>query len=274
MEDLEILEMEGGNTKTPSIKQEKKQSNQLLSWFFTWNNYEIADIEILETFFNELCFKYCFQQETGENGTPHLQGIITLKKRARWSEFGLPKEIHWEKPQHVTKSYEYCSKIETRTGKVFCKNYTPLYGNIDLITPNKKWQLKILDIIHEKPDIRKVYWFWSEKGGVGKSQFCKYLLVKHHCVFIDEGKKGDIMHCIMVSDMNNKNIVIFDVPRDNGNKVSYKSIESIKNGMIFSSKYESGYKIFNSPHLIVFANCEPEYSSLSEDRWVVENIDE
>ena len=100
------------------------------------------------------------------------------------------------------------------------------------------------------------------------------MLVKMQCVFIDEGKKADIMCCIMNHDMNIKNIVIFDVPRDNGNKVSYKSIESIKNGVIFSSKYESGYKIFNSPHVIVFANCEPEYSSLSSDRWVVKNIDE
>jgi hypothetical protein len=93
-----------------------------------------------------------------------------------------------------------------------------------------------------------------------------------NCVFIDEGKKADIMYSIMEADMDKCNSVIFDIPRDNGNKVSYKSIESIKNGMVYSPKYESKHKLFNSPHLICFANCEPEFEKLSNDRWVVEEI--
>jgi len=44
--------------------------------------------------------------------------------------------------------------------------------------------------------------------------------------------------------------------------------------MIYSSKYEGGYKLFNSPHVIVFANAEPKYEALSGDRWKVFNIDE
>jgi hypothetical protein len=274
---LEILETSELSNIIDINSEVKKQSTQLMNWFFTFNNYTLADIEILETFFKQLCFKYCFQQEIAPStGTPHLQGIISLKKRARWSEFGLPKKISWFKPRNVTHCYLYCSDIRKRDpeGKVFYMNFTPKTGNLKLINPTKWWQIEILNIITEEPDERKVYWYWSNKGGIGKSQFCKYLLVKNDCVFIDEGKKADIMHCVMSHNMDLKNIVIFDVPRDNGNKVSYKSIESIKNGMIFSSKYESGYKIFNSPHLFVFANVEPDYSCLSDDRWVVKNIDE
>lgn len=272
---LETLETKDfGNTKiqNPSIK---KQSIQRINHRFTFFDYTKEDINLLETFFKEMCFKYCFQEEKcPTTDREHLQGVFSLKKRARWQELGLPNTIHFDKCDKPTFAYEYCSKIATRNGKIYYMNFEPKVPCIDLIEPNKPWQQEILNIIETKPDTRKVYWYWSIKGGVGKSQFCKYLLVKHKCVFIDEGKKSDIMHCIMTSNMIDKNIVIFDVPRDNGNKISYKSIESIKNGMIFSSKYESGYKIFNSPHLIVFANCEPEYSSLSDDRWVVKNIDE
>ena len=39
---------------------------------------------------------YAFQEETGEQGTPHLQGIISLKKKMRDTEFNLPSKIHWE----------------------------------------------------------------------------------------------------------------------------------------------------------------------------------
>lgn len=95
-----------------------------------------------------------------------------------------------------------------------------------------------------------------------------------NCVFIDEGKKGDLMNCIFNQDMDKDNtIVVFDIPRDNGNNVSYKSIESIKNGMIFNSKYETGYKLFNPPHLIVFANSPPDKSRLSSDRWKITQLD-
>lgn len=271
-ETLETLEREGGNTKTPSLL-EKKQTTQRVHWFFTWNNYQKEDIETLETFFRDICSKYCFQEETGKCGTPHLQGTISLKKRARWEEFGLPKVIHWEKVAHLTLSYLYCSKEESRTGKVFTMNYK-IPKKLKFITPDKPWQIEILKIIETEPDDRLVYWFWSKAGGIGKSQFAKLLVAKHDSLFFEEGKKSDIMNLIFNADMDEKSCCVIDVPRANGNNVSYKSIESIKNGMIYSSKYEGGYKLFNSPHVIVFANAEPKYEALSKDRWKVFNIDE
>ena len=66
-----------------------KQTNARMHWFFTFNNYNSEDINILRKVFNELCYMYAFQEETGESGTHHLQGIISMKKRARWTEFGL-----------------------------------------------------------------------------------------------------------------------------------------------------------------------------------------
>lgn len=260
-----------GNT-TNTSPSGKKQCNQLLHWFFTFNNYEDRDLEIMASFFDDRCNRYCFQEEIGENGTKHLQGIISLKSRARWSEFGLSKKIHWEKPKDLAGAYDYCSKDATMAGRRFTKGFTPK-KKLKLITPNKWWQIDLINILAQEPDERKVYWYWSEKGGVGKSSFCKFLVAMKNAVFIDEGKKADIMHRIMEADMDTQNIVILDVPRGNGNNISYKSIESIKNGLIFSPKYESKQKLFNSPHVVVFANCEPEYSQFSEDRWVVVNID-
>jgi len=262
------------STELAPPPSQKKQPIQCINWCFTWNNYQKEDIETLETFFKHLCYKYCFQEETGEKGTPHLQGVISLKKRGRWTEFGLPKTIHWEKCKHVTKAYIYCSKEESRTGKVFTLNFSAPKP-LKLLNENLfyDWQKQIIEIIEEEPDERKVYWFWSKEGKKGKSSFAKYLVAKKAALFFEEGKKADIMKLIFDADMDNKNIVVIDIPRANGNNVSYKSIESIKNGMIYSSKYEGGYKLFNPPHLIVFSNEPPELEKLSEDRWNIFNID-
>lgn len=60
-------------------KTSPPQPNQLKNWFFTFNNYTEADIEILESKFKKICKKYLFQKEIGHNNKiPHLQGNITL----------------------------------------------------------------------------------------------------------------------------------------------------------------------------------------------------
>lgn len=268
--DLETLEISNGNTEQHS----KSQPTQWKHMCFTWNNYTENDIEILETTFKTFCYMYCFQEETGANGTKHLQGVISLYKRARWSEFGLPKAIHWEKTRNVTASYLYCSKTETRTGKIFTHNYT-VKKELKILDEKSfyDWQTKVIDIISQPPDDRAVYWFWSTAGRTGKSTFAKYLVAKKNALFFEEGRKADIMKLIFDADLDDKNLIVIDIPRANRNKVSYKSIESIKNGMIYSSKYEGGYKLFNSPHVIVFANEPPDEEQLSADRWHIFCID-
>lgn len=270
-ETLETLPEVGGNTNNPP----PPQPNQLMHWFFTWNNYEEGDIETLETFFNEFCHKYCFQREIGANGTHHLQGVISMYKKSRWTEFGLPKAIHWEKVQHITKSYIYCSKIESRMPGTlpYCKNYQ-YTKPLEIITVLKPWMEDIINIVQQPADRRKVHWRWESVGGTGKSSFSKYLCHKYNAIYIDEGKKSDIINLIYkLKTINEHSIIVIDVPRDNGNNVSYKAIEQIKNGMICNTKYETGMRLFNSPHIIIFSNFPPELSKLSKDRWDVVELE-
>jgi len=50
-------------------------------------------------------------------------------------------------------------------------------------------------------------------------------------------------------------------------------LESIKNGLIVNTKYETGSKLFNSPHIIVFSNMSPDVSAMSMDRWKIICLD-
>lgn len=271
---LEILETgEGGNTITPSPSP-AKQSLQHIHHTFTWNNYPIEAIETLKALFNFIAYDYIFQEEKGESGTPHLQGVVSLKKRMRWSEFGLPKDIHWEKVKHVPLCYEYCSRASKRHGNCWSLKY-PIPLKLKLLDEANfyEWETNIVNYIKTEPDDRTICWLWSEKGDIGKSTFCKYLAYTFNAILCGKGQYSDIMNIMFKANMDKTKLVVFDLPRNNGNKISYSALESIKNGLIVNTKYETGSKLFNSPHIIVFANMPPEMEKMSMDRWKIICLD-
>ena len=53
----------------------------------------------------------------------------------------------------------------------------------------------------------------------------------------------------------------------------FSSIESLKNGLLFSGKYESGQLVTPNPHVIIFSNwLPPNPRKLSRDRWNIFRI--
>lgn len=265
-----------GNTnhQPPAIKAPKRP-NQLKYWCFTYNNYKVEDLETLETKFKEICVVYCFQQEKGENGTPHLQGAIHLKKEMRWSEFGLPDGIHWEPMRDQKGAFEYCRKEDTRDGKVFTNMKIPEPPEpLVVITALREWQKQVVTWFDESADDRTINWIWEETGGVGKSVLAKYLYDNKNVVFISGGRTQDIMMAIKEHKViDSKTIVVFNIPRAHKKKISYESLEMIKDGLIFSSKYEVSARRFNAPHILVFANFPPDkIDTLSLDRFKEYNI--
>lgn len=114
-----IRDGEGGNTISPSPVV-KLQQNQYQYWCFTYNNYEIEQIERLEQIFKHCCLWYVFQEEIGEKGTPHLQGTIYLKKKERLTAMlKIDQKIHWEATKCVSASIAYCNKKDTAIGNVY-----------------------------------------------------------------------------------------------------------------------------------------------------------
>ena len=98
--------------------------------------------------------------------------------------------------------------------------------------------------------------------------------MKHDALFCDGGKKADIINLVFNNDMDTCNTIIWDIPRVNRNAVSYAAIEAIKNGLVCNTKYETGVKVFNPPHIIIFANFPPDLDedNLSKDRWMITEL--
>lgn len=267
----EVVGEIGNTNQSPQQpKKAKKQPVQRLIWFFTFNNYCIEQIEIIESRFRQICSKYVFQEEEGSNGTRHLQGNIWLKKKMRYSEFKLPKEMHWEGTRNEDAALGYCMKDDTRVGEIYKWGFPK---EIKIIDELKDWQREIELKFLEEPDDRTINWYWEDVGNVGKSVFTKYMVVKHKCCFCDGGKKADLVNLIFNTNMDECRAIIFDIPRANAGNVSYSTLEAIKNGLVCNTKYETGVKAFNPPHVFVFANAPPsDESKLSEDRWNIVNI--
>ena len=203
--------------------------------------------------------------------------------------------IHWEPIKHGwAKCVEYCSKLDTRADgpwhssdvKIPACNLDPKKGIIDPLDGANLyvWQCWVEHILKTRPDDRTVYWFWEARGNCGKSAMVKHIYLKYwDKVVIATGKGNDVRNQVNrhVNGDPNKGIdgkpleiALLDFSRSIEDFVSYETIEQIKNGLLYSGKYEGGVCCFNTPHVICFANFEPDVSKLSADRWVIIEIDD
>lgn len=91
-------------------------SKRLRNFVFTWNNYpEDHHSRLKEK--REIAF-IVYQEEVGENGTPHLQGYIELKNQTAFSK--VRKWFKWHIEKRLGSQQEaidYCSKSDTKVGE-------------------------------------------------------------------------------------------------------------------------------------------------------------
>lgn len=87
------------------------------AWCFTLNNYTVEDISQIQRFGGILVM----QEEMGEKGTPHLQGVIRFNEKKSFGQMRdlgafLSKPWHLEVCKNWIASRQYCSKESTRIG--------------------------------------------------------------------------------------------------------------------------------------------------------------
>lgn len=272
---------EEGNTEPlPNTRRSR-------GWCFTLNNYTENERKDIEQWLLPSAHQYIVGEEVGEQGTPHLQGYVYVENKMSLKQMKakIPR-AHFEVAKDTPKQNRaYCSK----DGK-FIEHWNPekespeqklkkrkehalkRYENIEW----KPWQADVLEKLSQPADDRTVYWVYDAKGGNGKSFLCKYLYLTRN-VIIADGKKDNIFNQmnIKVNEQGlEPEIVMLDIPRCGQAYMNYGVIEQIKNGLIYSGKYEGGDVIFDAPHIIIFANFEPDYAQFTSDRWNVINLDE
>ncbi len=237
-------------------------------WFLTQNNYTDEHITLLTQYITKYAIKGMFQEEKGKEGTPHLQGFFILKNATSNTTLYKRFPTMYIRP---LKSEEgaaaYCQKDETYTGGIrMVHGYTVVD---DPIKEPSAWQRKILRKIQEEPNPREITWVVDLDGNQGKTSLAKHICLKNDDAIYVGGKAADVKYAIaqMIEKGKPPRIVLFDFPRSCKDYISYQGIEEVKNGIFFSGKYEAGMVMFNTPHVICFANQAPEYEKMSLDRW-------
>lgn len=271
---------DNNGTQTPGAKSAKR-GPQGDRWLLTCFEVEKKD-QLLESLEDLACKCYIIGEEIcPSTGNSHLQGYAEFNRRVRPRELKALQgyKIHWGdkegKPCYKgsprKNMVNYCAK----DGKYTAVRCRPA-RKMNLITPDRWWQKEILEQISKEPDDRTIHWYWCEKGGTGKTSFCKYLTMKHGGVPVC-GKGADVRNGICSYYKENgetPDLVIFPIPRSHGAEyVSYEAIENIKDMYFYSGKYEGGAVCGPCPHLYVFANFPPEKERMTSSRWHIVQID-
>ncbi|KAH3697560.1 hypothetical protein DPMN_085063 [Dreissena polymorpha] len=97
---------------------------------------------------------------------------------------------------------------------------------------------------------------------IAKTYLGQYLAAMHGAIVLENGHTKDLS-----SAYNAEPIVVFNYPRSQEGSINYHFLELLKDGCIFSSKYESRVKTFTPPKVVCFANFPPMRDALSADRW-------
>lgn len=154
----------------------------------------------------------------------------------------------------------------------FCQDYIadhvprPILEDHDL----RVWQADLRERLKGEPDRRSIVFVVDTVGNQGKSWFARWFAKEHErCQVMQPGKKADMAYALD----SNIRVLFLDAPRSKqGEFIHYDFLEQIKDGMVFSTKYESRMKHLNLCHVVVLMNEPPDMTKLSEDRYVIINL--
>lgn len=127
------------------------------------------------------------------------------------------------------------------------------------------WQQHVIDWLHPaNADDRHILWVYDPAGNRGKSRLARHLVLEHGAIIL-EGRVQD-----MAYSYNREPIVVMDLSRAQleNTKHLYAFAEKLKNGMIYSTKYEPEMKIFKPPHVVFFSNVSWDRDLWTNDRVV------
>lgn len=248
-------------------------------WLLTINNYTEEDLNTI-TQETKKAKAWVWQKEEGEEKkTPHIHLYIEYPNPKSFSTIkNIYPRANIEKVKYTEKAIAYCQKKHTRVeGPFFSENLKKTDIKTELLNIEydnvvwRDWQEQVLEIIQGPINKRTINWIWSRDGNLGKSYLAKYIGLKFNCI-IASGKTNDIFNQVLKWREENPTEtqlipVIVDVAKSEYSHVNYSALEQLKNGFLYSGKYEGGTFYSLSPHIVIFANSPPKTEEMSADRW-------
>lgn len=210
------------------------------------------------------------------------QSIEYCKKDADFTEIGHPPQAGKGERSDIEDF-----KASVKEGVTSIKDLMELHSEVfarfprfvkDYVDINKKkvtieahvmreWQQTLNHKLLLEPDKREIIFMVDKTGNQGKSWFARYYCDLHeNAQIIVPGKKADMAYVVR----DECRVFFLDCPRSKqGEFIQYDFLEELKNGYLFSPKYESRLKTFLTPHVVVLMNEQPDPHKLSADRYSI-----
>lgn len=224
-------------------------------------------------------------------GNPHLEvarnvnaSIIYCKKDGEWEEFGTREggkgsrnDIDEFKTAvkggmlSLSAIREHHSEVYAKYQR-FCNEYIDdHYPKVEVPTHDlRPWQQNLKEKLEQPADRRKIIFVVDEKGNSGKSWFAHYYsrLIGDTVQVLLPARKVDMAYALKPGIK----VLFLDAPRCKTGSIEYDFLEDLKNGYVFSTKYESRIKSYDPMHVVVNMNEGPAMTMLSSDRFDIINI--
>lgn len=137
------------------------------------------------------------------------------------------------------------------------------------VHPLRLWQEDLNRTLNLPPGDRKIIFVVDPKGNQGKTWFAKYYCSLHeNAQILEAAKKADMAYALD----NQIRVLFVNCVRKTTEFLQYGFLEAVKDGIVFSAKYESGNKLIGACHVVVLMNQQPDMEALSEDRYEIYNI--
>lgn len=187
---------------------------------------------------------------------------------------------HWSVTSadtHACNTFNYVMKVDTRVEGPWTEKDTnpdppPMTRQLALFNKLQffLWQVHVLCMCHELDD-RTIKVIYDPFGDSGKSIFAEYLEYHGYAFELPPLKSiEDIMQFCF--SFPTAATYLIDMPRSmKKDKLGefYAGLETLKNGVVYDTRYCGKKKRFDRPQVIVFTNILPEFSMLSTGRWEV-----
>lgn len=133
------------------------------------------------------------------------------------------------------------------------------------VYPLRLWQQDLNLYLNAPPNPRQILFVVDPIGNTGKTWFAKYYCRLHpeNTQYMEAGKKTDMAYALNP----NIRVLFVNCTRKMCDFLPYGFLESVKDGIVFSSKYESRNKILGPVHVVILMNEQPDENALSHDRY-------
>lgn len=212
----------------------------------------------------ELCYQYALLDSAHATKSLKLNQLVDVVVSGKRPYDDSKYILHHEKIDRIAKHKKYDAILALHR---LC-DFHPF-----------PWQEECIKLLDIQTD-RQVLWIFDQEGNTGKTTMAKYFMSNHNYLMCDSKTTNHDL-AEMVTDRDPVGCV-YNLPRESRNEetgaimVSWKSIESLKDNFLFSSKYHGCSILLKPPNVVfkicIFANFPPDLSKMSKDRWCVYQI--